>query len=308
MIRFVKHEDIDRDKWDQAIKNAWFSSVFAQYEMLDALTCPDTWHALVEDDYLGVMPLPVRSKFGIPYIYTPFFMPQMGIFSSKTIHDEDTRAYLSAIPKKYVQADLILNRQDEILDANVQLVSHELNLQKPYPNLRAQYSQNTVRNIRDAEGQGTVITFGESVIEETVRLFRENRGQEAAVHFQDADYGRLLSVAQALDNARALRTVSAHTSEGTLIAGALFVMDGSRLWFWFSGRDNQYASHKPIFLLMDAVIRQFSEQALTLDFNGSSNPNVARMYRSFGGEPYNIPLVKISRCPWLMKIKGMIRG
>lgn len=308
MIRFVKHEDIDREKWDQAIKNAWFSSVYAQYEMLDALTCPDTWHALVEDDYLGVMPLPVRSKFGIPYIYTPFFMPQMGIFSSKTIHDEDTRAYLSAIPKKYLQADLILNRQNEILDANVQLVSHELNLQKPYPNLRAQYSQNTVRNIRDAEGQGTVITFGESVIEETVRLFRENRGQEAAVHFQDADYRRLLSVAQALDNARALRTVSAHTSEGTLIAGALFVMDGPRLWFWFSGRDNQYASHKPIFLLMDAVIRQFSEQALTLDFNGSSNPNVARMYRSFGGEPYNIPLVRISRCPWLMKIKGMIHG
>jgi hypothetical protein len=232
----------------------------------------------------------------------------MGIFSSKTIHDEDTRAYLSAIPKKYLQADLILNRQNEILDANVQLVSHELNLQKPYPNLRAQYSQNTVRNIRDGEGQGTVITFGESVVEETVRLFRENRGQEAAVHFQDADYKRLFSVAQALDNARALRTVSAHTSEGTLIAGALFVMDGPRLWFWFSGRDNQYASHKPIFLLMDAVIRQFSEQALTLDFNGSSNPNVARMYRSFAGEPYYIPLVRISRCPWLMKIKGMLKG
>ncbi|MBO4488815.1 MAG: GNAT family N-acetyltransferase [Bacteroidales bacterium] len=308
MIRFVKHDEIDRDKWNHAINNARFSTVFAQFEMLDALTAPDTWHALVEDDYVGVMPLPVRSKFGIPYIYTPFFMPQMGIFSPKTVLAGDTRAFLSVIPKKYWQADLVLNRHNDRMDADVQLVSHELNLQKSYPNLRAQFSQNTIRNIRDAESQGTVITFGESVTEETIRLFRENRGQEAAVHFRDADYERLLSVAQALDDARALRTVSARTSEGTLIAGALFVLDGSRLWFWFSGRDTRYASHKPLFLLMDAVIRQFSEQALMLDFNGSSNPNVARMYRSFGGEPYNIPLVRISRCPWLMKIKGMIRG
>lgn len=308
MIRFVKHEEIDRDKWNQATKNARFSTVFAQYEILEALTSPDTWHALVEDDYLAVMPLPVRSKFGISYIYTPFFIPQMGIFSSRSIHDEDARAFLSAIPKKYVQADLILNRYNGIVDANAQLVSHELSLQKSYPNLRAQFSQNTIRNIRDAESQGTVITFGEPVSKETIHLFRENRGQEAAVNFRDADYERLLSVAQALDNARALRTVSARTSEGTLIAGALFVLDGFRLWFWFSGRDNHYASHKPIFILMDAVIRQFSEQALMLDFNGSSNPNVARMYRSFGGESYNIPLVRISRCPWLMKIKGMLKG
>ncbi|MBR4135174.1 MAG: GNAT family N-acetyltransferase [Bacteroidales bacterium] len=307
MIRFVKHEDIDQEKWNQAVKNARFSTLFAQYKVLDALTCPDTWHALIEDDYLTVMPLPERSKLGISYLYTPFFMPQMGIFSPKHLTSVDTHAFLDSIPKKYVQADLILNRDNDSADATAKLVSHALDLQKPYQSLRAQFSQNTVRNIRDAERQDTVITFGEPIIEETIRLFRENRGQDVAVHFQGRDYERLVSVARLLDDAGALRSVSTRTAEGVLIAGALFVLDGDRLWFWFSGRDNRYASHKPLFILMDAVIRQFSEQPLTLDFNGSVNPNVARMYQSFGGEAYPIPLVTLSRVPCLKKMAQLVR-
>ena len=307
MIRFVRHKDIDSIKWDQAITKAAFSTLFARYEMLEALTSPGTWHALVEDDYHAVMPLPARSKFGISYLYTPFFMPQMGIFSPETLSCSDTHRFLEAIPPRFMQADLVLNMHDETDEATMELVSHTLDLRKPYEHLRTQFSQNTVRNIRNAERKGTTITFGEPVIEETIRLFRENRGQVSDVHFQAQDYQRLAVVARQLDSQGALLTASARTPDGTLLAGALFVMDAPRMWFWFSGRDSRYAEHKPLFLLMDHVIRHYAEQAWLLDFNGSSNPNVARMYRSFGGEPYTIPLVSLSRSRILQKMVEVSR-
>ena len=94
MIRFLKHSEIDPEKWNQAVHNSLFSSIFVEFEMLDLLTTPDTWDALVQDDYEAVMPLPYRKKGVLKYVYTPFFMPQMGIFSEREITLDETEAFL----------------------------------------------------------------------------------------------------------------------------------------------------------------------------------------------------------------------
>ena len=82
------------------------------------------------------------------------------------------------------------------------------------------------------------------------------------------------------------------TVDNQLAAGALFVNDGKRRWFWFSGRNNQLSETKPMFLLLDTYIRDHAESDLYLDFNGSSNPNVARLYQGFGSEKLFIPFVR----------------
>ena len=81
MIRYLKHSEINPKKWNQTVCNSLFSTIFVEYEMLDLLTGSDTWDALVQDAYEAVMPLPYRKKGVLKYVYTPFFMPQMGIFS-----------------------------------------------------------------------------------------------------------------------------------------------------------------------------------------------------------------------------------
>jgi len=47
-----------------------------------------------------------------------------------------------------------------------------------------------------------------------------------------------------------------------------------------------------MFLLLDAYIRDHAASDLCLDFNGSSNPNVARMYQGFGGALLTIPFIR----------------
>jgi hypothetical protein len=56
-----------------------------------------------------------------------------------------------------------------------------------------------------------------------------------------------------------------------------------------------------MFLLIDSFIREHAGQALTLDFEGSNDPNVARFYKSFGAAECNYYKITINRLPWIAK-------
>ena len=292
MIRYLKHSEINPEKWNQTVHNSLFSTIFVEHEMLDLLTGSDTWDALVQDDYEAVMPLPYRKKGVLKYVYTPFFMPQMGIFSDRELSPAGVDVFLSEVSKHFVLADIILNEKLDVNKRDMTFVSHSMSLQLPYNELYGDFSQNTKRNIKTAEKAGCVITRQQESVSEIIQLFIRNKGNQTEVHFTDRDYQHLLQVANYLIDRNLLEIYSARTADNQLAAGALFVKDGNRRWFWFSGRENQLSHCMPMFYLLNEYIRDYAETDLILDFNGSSNENVARLYHSFGGERYEIPFVR----------------
>lgn len=292
MIRFLKHSEIDPEKWNQAVRNSLSSNVLTEYELLNLLTDGDTWHALVENDYEAVMPLPTRKKGVLKYVYTPFFLPQMGLFSEHEIIPQKVADFLYEISKHYVLADVLMNEKTKSGHGDHEFVSHSLSLNLAYNELYSQFHENTRRNIKAAQKQQVRVTVQEEKIADIIALFRTNKGSEEAVHFRENDYARLQHVADYLLEHNLLEVYGVRTVQNELAAGALFVKDGKRRWFWFSGRDNQLSESKPMFLLLDTYIRDHSESDLYLDFNGSSNPNVARLYQGFDGKRYTIPFVR----------------
>jgi len=292
MIRFLKHSEIDPEKWNQAVRNSLSTNVLAEYELLDLLTDGDTWHALVENDYEAVMPLPTRKKGVLKYVYTPFFLPQMGLFSEHEITPQKVADFLYEISKHYVLADVLMNEKTESGHGDHEFVSHSLSLYLTYNELYSQFHENTRRNIKAAQKQQVRVTVQEEKIADIIALFRTNKGSEEAVHFRENDYARLQHVADYLLKHNLLEVYGVRTMQNELAAGALFVKDGKRRWFWFSGRNNSLSESKPMFLLLDTYIRDHSESDLYLDFNGSSNPNVARLYQGFDGKRYTIPFVR----------------
>lgn len=296
MIRYLKHSEINPEQWNQTVRNSLFSTIFAEYEMLDILTDPDTWDAIVKDDYDAVMPLPYRKKGVLKYVYTPFFIPQMGIFHGEDLPQWKYDLFLEEVSEHYVLADLLMNEQntwDWKKGITPYLVSHVLSMHLPYSELYSQFHENTRRNIKAAQKQQSRVTVQEEKVADIIALFRNNRGQGGDVHFRDDDYGRLQCVSDYLLEHNQLEVYGVRTSINELAAGALFVKDGKCRWFWFSGRDNRLSESKPMFLLLDAYIRDHAESDLYLDFNGSSNPNVARLYRSFGSARYPIPFHRV---------------
>jgi len=296
MILFLQHFEINPEKWDQAVHNSLSPNILAEYDLLNLLTGDDTWHALVQDDYETVMPLPTRKKGVLKYVYTPFFLPQMGIFYRQKIHMSVYDRFLEEISKHYVLADMLMNEQNawdiEELAFPPHFISYKLSMHLPYNELYSQFHENTRRNIKAAQKHQSRITVQGEKVTDIIALFHSNKGSEEAVHFQENDYARLQRVSDYLLEHNMLEVYGVRTSENKLAAGALFVKDGKRRWFWFSGRDNQLSECKPMFLLLDAYIHDHAESDLYLDFNGSSNPNVARLYQGFGSSKFFIPFVR----------------
>ena len=92
-IRYVKRKDIDAQKWDECISNSPNGIIYAYVFYLDCMA--DQWDALVYNDYEAIMPLTWRKKYGVAYLYQPFFTQQSGIFSQQPVTASIIAAFLS---------------------------------------------------------------------------------------------------------------------------------------------------------------------------------------------------------------------
>ena len=174
MIQYLRHNQINRKKWDETI--AFGGNIYAYFWYLDYVH--PGWEALVEDDYQSVMPLTGGKKFGINYLYQPYFVQQLGVFSKAPITQEKTEEFLKAIPQKYRFAEIRLN-ENNILGEGFQGVEYHrnvlLDLNQDYETIRANYHTNAKRNLAKAETNNLQLIDTVSPYH-VVALFRDNRG------------------------------------------------------------------------------------------------------------------------------------
>src|SRR5690606_10879689 len=79
-IRYVRHKDIDQEKWDQAIDKSYNGLIYGYSFMLNQMA-GKRWDALIQGDYEAIFPLAWNTKFGMPYLYQPYLCQQLGLFS-----------------------------------------------------------------------------------------------------------------------------------------------------------------------------------------------------------------------------------
>ncbi len=301
MIRYLTHDQIDFEKWDDCIDRAVNGIFYAYSWYLDMTATP--WDALVEDDYRAVMPLPRRKKFGIHYVYQPFFIQQLGVFSTYSLSGEVTLRFVKAIPDHFRFIDYQLNTYNQLQESeNFHLgkrITYELDMISPYEVLKKQYSKNTLRNIKKAVKKGVFITpHGKP--EEIINVFRKNRGRKIdAFSYQDYNVLKHLTYAGLHRGMVSIR--SAYSQENNFCAGIIFFRSHKKAVFLFSGATPQARENGAMALLVDDFIREHAESELILDFEGSSIPNLARFYRGFGSKECVFLQMKINRLPGIIK-------
>ena len=251
---------------------------------------PD-WEALVEDDYQAVMPLTGGKKFGVQYLYQPYFVQQLGIFSKQSLSPEKMTEFLNAIPKKFRFCEIRMN-EGNVFEENIQGVDYHrnalLDLNRSYEEIHANYHQNTKRNLAKAEANNLQII--NSVIPfHVVALFRDNRGA-LLDKWGDAEYKvmtRLATVAQKRDHAFIFGVTE--KGVGELLSAAIFMKANNRITFLFSGLKQEGKDKQAMTYLLDYVIQKYANQPLVFDFEGSDDDNLARFYLGFGGEEVKYP-------------------
>ena len=293
MIRYLEHNQIDKKKWDATIEA--IGNIYAYSWYLDVVH--PQWEALVEEDYVSLMPLTGGKKFGVHYLFQPYFVQQLGVFSKAPLSDEKLKEFLNAIPKKNRFCEIRLNESNTLSSDNDLFDYHRnvlLDLNKDFKSIREHYHTNTKRNLAKAESNNLQIV--DTVIPyHVVALFTDNRGA-LLNKWGDAEYARLTALTKvAVNKKHAFILGVTEKGVGQLLCAAIFMKTKDRITFLFSGLTEEGKQRQAMTYLLNQVIQKYANQPITFDFEGSDDDNLARFYLGFGGKEIKYPSYGFNR-------------
>src|SRR5450759_1119721 len=102
-ILYKKNTEIDKQKWDRCIDESANGLIYGYSLYLDIMS--KNWDGLIMGDYAAIMPVTWNRKYGIYYLYQPFFAASLGIFGNG-LTGKIISAFLENIPSKYKYWDI----------------------------------------------------------------------------------------------------------------------------------------------------------------------------------------------------------
>lgn len=285
MIYHVRRNQINEEKYNDCISKSIQSRIYAYSWYLDEVA--DYWSILVLDDYKAVMPLPSKRKYGLLYVTQPFFTQQLGVFSKKELDEYIIANFLKKIPKKGIKIALQFNSQNLFSSRNtIQKRNYILSLDADYKSLYKGFSKGRKHAIQ--QGLKNDFDVEEIQFSELLLLSKNNYSFK---EIPNSEYDKLIKLVKVLQSKNLVKIIGIKENN-VLIGGSVFVLDSHRIIYLLSavtkaGKDKQVAS-----LLLNDVIKTYSNTQKILDFEGSMIPSIASFFKSFGATPETYFLFK----------------
>ena len=301
-IKYITQQNIDKQKWNACIDNAPNGLIYAYSFYLDMMA--KNWDALVLNDYEAVMPLTWNKKLGFYYLYQPAFTASLGIFG-KNISENIVSDFLKAIPLKFRLIEISLNAGNNFPSASADFstrVNYTLALDKDYTSIYNAYRDNHKRNIVKAMQAGCIVKKDLPVDE----IIRMNKAQLAHINnVKPKDYSNFKKLYELLKKNNNAKTYGITDSQNKLLSSAVFFFSHNRAYYIMAGNHPDSKTTGASHALIDAFIKDHTDQNLTLDFEGSDIESLAFFYAGFGAKEELYPFLKINRLPFYLKwMKG----
>jgi hypothetical protein len=296
MISYLKHNQIDKVLWDRCIAGSLNRRIYGFSWYLD-IVCPG-WEALVDDDYRTVFALTWNRKYGISYLYQPYFAQQLGPFSIDPLQPEMVSDILHAIPATFRFAEISLNSGIDFPVKGWKMImrmNHEMSLNHAYEDIRDGYAKNTKRNLKKAENSGVSPGISPTP-DQLIDLFSENFGKQEG-KLKPVHYQVLHNLINYLVDKQIARISGIFDDKGSLSAAACLVNDDNRYYFLFAASSREARDNGAMFMLIDRLIRQYAENNVILDFEGGNDASLARFYQGFGAREIAYPALRINNLP-----------
>jgi hypothetical protein len=299
MINYLQHHEIDREKWDNCIRDSQRVMPYAFSWYLDIMA--PGWEALIDDDYDSVFPVPSFRKFGIQYTATPPFTQQLGAFSPDKSVSKAINEFLDYMPTVYRLIDLCVGQMIQIDRFRVTLkANYQLDLSKPYEKLWNNFSAHCRRNIEKSQKKKPRID-DDITPGEIIELFSANRGKEISGIKPD-HYQRLQNlISFCLRNDKG-RVLGIRSPKGKLLHGIFLIEIKGSITMLLVANTPLSREKRHGYFVVNELIREYSSSRTILDFAGSSIPSVASFMESFGSK--NVPFYRIyrNRLPWPLRL------
>ena len=285
MIRYIRHKEIDFQKWDTCIRHAVNGNIYATSWYLD-LVCKN-WDALILNDYEAVMPLPWGKKWGLKYIAQPLFCQQLGVFHhSKNINVDD---FLTSIPKSFLYVNLNLNVYNGKSKFTLkQNANFELFI-KEHQHLRENYSKSHLKNISKAQKCPVEIsTQVDSPSEYLARKSKEAKG------FMTKEQLLMENIIIEKALAESKGEMFSASIGGKNVSSIFLLKDSKRLTLLTSYTDAEGKKASAYFFLLDYIFSLEKFKGYIFDFEGSNISGIAQRNKGFGAELTNYYTVKFN--------------
>ncbi|MEO6219583.1 MAG: hypothetical protein ABIO81_04080 [Ginsengibacter sp.] len=298
-ISYSPQRNIDKIKWDNCINTSGNGLIYAYSFYLDNMS--RNWDALIMGDYEYVMPLTWNKKFGIYYLYQPFFCASLGVFGND-ISAETIKIFLDHIPGKFKYWDFYLNKSNVFSIDGYNLYERKnyvLPLQKDYESLSAAYAKSHSRNINRAKETGNIVQKNISV-EDLISLAKEQSKNFSPIKAKDHEnVSQLFTFLQKKNMAA---TYGVYSSQQQLVASCAWFFSHNRAYYILVGNHPNGRTSGASHLMIDHFIKEHAGENLIIDFEGSDIKNLAWFYRSFGAIEEKYAGIKLNRLPAIAKL------
>ncbi len=302
-ISYLSQQNIDKVKWDRCIDAADNGLIYAYSFYLDTMS--RHWDALVslnkDEDYEMIMPLTWNKKYGLYYLYQPFFTASLGIFGSN-ISAELVQSFLEAIPQKFKYWDFYLNKENVFALKGYEIYERRnyiLSLEKNYETISAKYAKSHIRNIKRAKEAGNKVQTGIPV-ENIIGLAKEQAKDFSPV--TEKDYENFSALFSILKEKKLAVTYGVYSSQQQLVASCVWFFSKDRAYYILVGNNPNGRTSGASHLLIDAFIQDHAGEKLTLDFEGSDIKNLAWFYSAFGATEEKYAGIRLNRLPSIARL------
>lgn len=288
MIRSLERQHLNVEKYDFCVANSNQSRIFGFSWYLDIAV--SDWSVLVYKDYEAVMPVPSRKKFGISYVYPPFWILELGIFS---ISEVDEQIFMDFLSKNYSWVELRMNSENNFIQNEgllKEMQFQQLDIFQPIANIRQKYRKDRQKDLRKAREAGLKVKWDDSA-SVLIQLFKNTIGQRTPT-IKTNDYQNLKSIIEACCKRNMGRILSVYAHDDSLVASAFVLLYQKKCTILISATDFQNRNTGANTFLIDTLISEYQKDYETFNFGGSSLPSVASYFKSFGAETISYPLVQ----------------
>lgn len=296
-INIIPSHKIDKEKWDKCIAQASNGLIYGYSFYLDIVS--KHWDGLILNDYEVVMPLTWNKKYGIYYLYQPYFAASLGVFGNN-LSAEILKIFLEKIPEKYKYYDIYLNHGNLFNLKGFGLYersNYVLDLNNSYENIAAAFSQNHIRNINKAQKAGCYIDKN-ILVKKTIQLAKEQSkfsvDNNAYINFSKL-YAHLHKKGNAV-------SYGVFNLKKELISSCVYFFSHNRAYYILAANHPDSRRTGASHLLINDFIKDHAGKNIVLDFEGSIIESIAEFYKKFGAKQEKYAAIKLNKLPGILKL------
>lgn len=278
-IKLCDSQSIDPVKWNNCIAKNINGLIYSQYQYLSYLT--KHWSAIIIGDYEALLPLPWNSKWGIRYYQAIPFIQQLGLIG--TVDKSQIPQMITLIKGFAKYGEIFFNFSNLDLAKALPTLAKTnlvLDLHQDYYSIAKNYKKDLTQNLEKAKKHHPIYLTS-TQFSNTLDIYQQQYGSRFNWVSQ-SDFQNLTQVLAfyASTNQCLVRELIDQTTE-ELLASAILLKDDYRLYLLINAITTRGRQQSSNHLLIDSIIREFSDTHLMLDFEGSEITGVQDFYRNF---------------------------